>query len=116
MDQAPAGLATIFTNLVDDIQEQLNELKQSHTSLLKKQETHEAEQKDSRATIERLDNALNASQSQLEEHKHTIEELSASLAVAREENKAMKERLDGVWKAQRRVIANLLRVIRLLRF
>lgn len=87
MDQAPARLSAVFTDLVDDIREELNELKQSYHSVLKKYES--------------LETRHEQSELELSEHKENFEQLSASLADARQENKVMKKRIDALQTAHR---------------
>jgi uncharacterized coiled-coil DUF342 family protein len=54
MDQAPAALSNIFGSAFNEIRDEVNELKQSNTSLLKKTEALEAGQTEFRKLTDEL--------------------------------------------------------------
>ena len=99
MDQAPAALSAIFTNVFEEVRDELNELKQSYTSVLKTVETHEAYIGEMKQQSEATQTAQEHSQSQLETQQAQIVHLTTSLEEAREENRTMKEDHDKLWKS-----------------
>lgn len=101
MEQAPAAFSAIFSSLIEDIRDELNELKQSNTSLIRKAETLEAAQDASKAAITTLENALQESQAEVEQLKTTTCNITASVKEARKESKALQSRLDTFVGEQR---------------
>jgi predicted nuclease with TOPRIM domain len=128
MDQAAQALSNIFGGALDEIREELNELKQSKTALLKKNEALEAAHNNSARVITQLQGALRETHSlaqaalashksdnllnqqlweRLKEVRETVESqrianshLSVSLAEARNEVAAVKLLLDAMGSDQ----------------
>ena len=129
MDQAPQALSNILGNALGEIREELNELKQSNTLLLKKNEALEAAHNQSTQAIFQLQGALKETRSRtdavgaahnksialnrqlwgrLKDVQHEVaaqcmnnRRLNVSLAGARNELAAVKMLLDAMGSGQR---------------
>ena len=84
MDQAAAGFSAILTGLVDNIREELNELKQSNTTLIKKIDALEAQQTDAEMEIETLKDKVEELQAELEAQKALKTQFVTSLKEVQE--------------------------------
>ena len=129
MDQAAQALSNILGSALDEIREELNELKQSNTALVKRSEAFEAAHDQSTGVIMQLQKALNETLShaqaartahdrnstlnqqlwesfkevrgQVEAQSMTNSHLTVSLAEARNEVAAVKLLLDAMGSGQR---------------
>ena len=79
MDQAPAALSNIFGSAFNEIREEVNELKQSKTSHVKKIEGLEAGQNEFRKLSEEVMAALVDFESRAETSEKQLKESSANI-------------------------------------
>lgn len=91
MDAIPAQMSAIFTTLVDDVQEQINELKQSQTSLLKEVDSIKSKQDHFQAAIE----ALPAWREALDE-KINLMQAQYSMDELKSENRQLQGAVDAI--------------------
>ena len=129
MDQAAQAFSNILGSAVDEIREELNELKQSQTGLRKRSEALEAAHDQSTGVIVQLQKALNEAlahvqaartaydgdstliqqlwekikevRGEVEAQRMTNSHLTVSLAEARNEVAAVKLLLDAMGSGQR---------------
>ena len=89
MEGFPERLSAAFSGLLDELREELNEIKQSNTTQLRKV-----------GALEKSRDATDAHQEglrqQLDEHENLIADAGTSLAELRAENKSLREANDEI--------------------
>jgi len=103
MEAAPSHFATIFRSLVEDFQDQLNEIKQGHTALLKELDEVKYQQQQLQTALEELPSWREATDEKLQDAEikaeATVEASNGVHDVLRDiraERQSLREAVDSI--------------------
>ena len=99
MDTVPAQLSTVFRSLVDDFQDQLNDIKQGHTALLKELDEVKTKQQQFQTALEALTPWREAMDTKLKNLEVKVESATESSDGAKDALGEMRSQRQGLREA-----------------